>query len=269
VVVDRYAEAGYDFIALTDHFRREYGFPVTDTRHLRRDGFTTLIGSELHAPGPELSAEWHIIAVGLPLDFPPLLPGETGRLLARRAREAGAFVGIAHPAASLVSVAEAESIDAAHSVETHNELADREDRADSWHLYDVLLARGHRLTAYAADDAHFQPQDPPGHRSWVQVKAPSLDPGALLTALLDGAFYSSTGPEILDVNRDGDHVHVRCSPARQVLLTGGAPGCRLVTGHDVTECVLPIGDLAEASHLRVTVVDSRGHRAWSNPLWRD
>jgi hypothetical protein len=267
--MDRYAGAGYDFVALTDHFRREYGFPVTDTRHLRRDGFTTLIGAELHAPGPELSAEWHLIAVGLPLDFGPLLPGETGRLLARRARAAGAFVGIAHPAASLVSVAEAESIDAAHAVETHNELASREGRADSWHLYDVLLTRGHRLTAFAADDAHFQPHDPPGCRSWVQVKAASLEPGALLAALLTGAFYSSTGPEILDVSHDGDGVRVRCSPARQVLLTGGVPGCELVTGHDLTECVLPVGHLAAASHLRVTVVDDRGGRAWCNPFWHD
>ena len=48
-----YREAGYDFVAITDHFRPEYGFPMTDTRDLRTDGFTTLIGAELHAPRTE------------------------------------------------------------------------------------------------------------------------------------------------------------------------------------------------------------------------
>ncbi len=88
----RYRAAGYDFLAITDHFRARYGFPLTDTRPLRTPGFTTLLGAELHAPRTELSSEWHIIAVGLPLGFPPPGPGETGPMLARRARAAGAFI---------------------------------------------------------------------------------------------------------------------------------------------------------------------------------
>jgi histidinol phosphatase-like PHP family hydrolase len=31
-----YQEADYDFVAITDHFRPKYGFPVTDTRASRR-----------------------------------------------------------------------------------------------------------------------------------------------------------------------------------------------------------------------------------------
>jgi hypothetical protein len=87
-VVELYREAGYDFVAITDHFRAEYGFPLTDTRALRSVGFTTLPGAELHAPGTELAAEWHIVAVGLPDGFPPPDPGESGPALARRARAA-------------------------------------------------------------------------------------------------------------------------------------------------------------------------------------
>jgi PHP domain len=266
-VVEQYRHAGYDFVAVTDHFRAVYGFPVTDTRALRSDGFTTLIGAELHAPDPELSAEWHLIAAGLPLDFAPLRPGETGPQLARRARQAGAFLGIAHPAASLLTLADADRVDAAHAVETHNVLAGREDRADSWHFYDALLARGRRLSAYAADDAHFQPGDPPGCRSWVQVRAAALDPADLVAALIRGAYYSSTGPEIAAVDLDGDEVHVVCSPATRVILTGGLPGCQLVTGEGLTRVAIPLGFLADASHVRVTVVDAAGERAWTNPLW--
>lgn len=73
-----YQEHGYDFLAVTDHFRPEYDFPVTDTRALRGLGFTTLIGAELHAPRTEAGPSWHIVTVGLPLGFAPPHPGEDG-----------------------------------------------------------------------------------------------------------------------------------------------------------------------------------------------
>ena len=116
-----YREAGYDFLAITDHFLGEYGFPVTDTRPYRREGFTTLLGAELHAPETALGEDWHLLAVGLPPDFPPTSAEEGGPELARRASEAGAFVGIAHPAWYGLTPADAESLEgAAHAVEVYN-----------------------------------------------------------------------------------------------------------------------------------------------------
>ncbi|MFH9871556.1 CehA/McbA family metallohydrolase [Streptomyces lydicus] len=260
-----YREAGYDFLAVTDHFRAEYGFPLTDTRPLRVPGFTTLLGAELHAPRTEAGPKWHIVAVGLPLGFLPPEPEESGPELARRARAAGAFVGMAHPAASLLTAADAESLDAAHAVEVYNALSAREDRGDSWHLTDVLLNRGHHLNAYAADDAHFQPQDPPGCAAWVQVRAESLEPDAILSSLKAGHYYSSTGPELLDIQLDGGLITVRCSPARKVLLTGCAPGAQVIEGEALTECSLPVAMFGHG-HCRVTVEDAAGGRAWSNPI---
>lgn len=262
-----YQDAGYDFVAITDHFRGEYGFPLTDTRALRTATFTTLLGAELHAPRTEFSAEWHIVAVGLPLGFPPPDRAESGPELARRARTAGAFIGMAHPAASLLTLADAESLDAAHAVEVYNALSAWEDRGGSWHLCDLLLGRGHRLGVYAADDAHFQPQDPPGCVAWVQVRAESLDPAALLAALKAGHYYSSTGPEIHTIDvRDGS-ITVRCSPVSRVLVTGSVPGKQVRAGHALTECSLPLDMFQASAYVRVTVVDARGERAWSNPIW--
>lgn len=260
-----YQDAGYDFVVITDHFRAEYGFPLTDTRPLRSPGFTTLLGAELHAPRTEAGPKWHIVAAGLPLDFPPPLPDESGPQLAHRARAAGAFVGMAHPAASLLTAADAESLDAAHAVEVYNALSAREDRGDSWHLTDVLLNRGHRLGAFAADDAHFQPQDPPGCAAWVQVRAGSLDPESLLAALRANHYYSSTGPELHDVRLDGNHVTVRCSPVRKVLVTGGVPGAQVLKGEELTECSLPVAMFGHG-YCRVTVEDATGGRAWTNPI---
>src|SRR5690242_1193363 len=73
----RYCEAGYAFIALTDHFLERYHFPLTDTRALRTPDFTTILGAELHTDKTELGEMWHILAVGLPLDFAPTPKDET------------------------------------------------------------------------------------------------------------------------------------------------------------------------------------------------
>jgi len=174
---------------------------------------------------------------------------------------------MAHPAASLLTLADAESLDAAHAVEVFNDLAAWEDRGDSWHLCDLLLARGHRLDAYAADDAHFQPQDPPGQAAWVQVRAGSLEPGELLTALKSGHYYSSTGPEIHAITVNDGKITVRCSPASRILVTGGVPGKRVVAGSGLTSGVLPLDTFADSPYVRVTVVGDDGGRAWSNPIW--
>ncbi|MEZ4869071.1 MAG: hypothetical protein R3C14_47560 [Caldilineaceae bacterium] len=105
-VCQKYREAGYDFLAVTNHFLRNYNFPMTDTRHLRTDDFTTLIGAELHTPVAEMGEVWHILAVGLPLDFAPPTPAESGPQIAARALATGAYVAIAHPHRCVMTEAE-------------------------------------------------------------------------------------------------------------------------------------------------------------------
>ncbi len=56
-VVGAYRDAGYDFICLSDHFEAEYGWHITDTRPLRDEHFTTIVGAELSsAPWDERDA---------------------------------------------------------------------------------------------------------------------------------------------------------------------------------------------------------------------
>ncbi|KAB8169711.1 hypothetical protein FH609_005290 [Streptomyces sp. 3MP-14] len=71
------------------------------------------------------------------------------------------------------------------------------------------------------------------------MRAHALEPELLLTALKAGHFNSSTGPQLFDVHLTEETVEVRCSPAREVFLSGGAPGARVVAGTAVTECSCP------------------------------
>ncbi len=267
-----YRDHGYDFMALTDHFTENYGFPITDTREFRTNSFTTILGAELHAPRTEVGERWHIVAVGLPLDFTPTTSEETGPQLAARAAASGAFVGIAHPAWLGVSLADALSIDAAHAIEIHNEGHTQDsDRGNGWYLADLLATRGRRLTGYAADDAHFAAR-PDAFGGWVQVRAATLDPAALLAALRAGHFYASQGPELYDIALAGDQITIACSPARAIYATGRGAVGRYRLGDDLTEAAFPLEPFrarGAGGFVRVTVVDERGKRAWSNPIWLD
>jgi len=265
-VVARYRGAGYDFLALTDHFLERYGCRVTDTRGLRRDDFTTLLAAELHAPRTGVGELWHIKAIGLPLDFAPPAEGETGPAIARRAAAAGAFIGLVHPSWYGLTLEDARSIDVAHAIEIYNHGSAVEvDRGYDWPFCDQLLNEGWRLTGYASDDAHHLEHDCFG--GWVQVKAAELTPDALLDALARGHYYSSQGPEIHALELCDGELRVECSEAAAIAATGRGSRSTFVRGRGLTAARLPL-ERFDGGYLRVTVTDACGRKAWSNPIWR-
>jgi hypothetical protein len=263
-----YQQAGYHFLALTDHFMTMHHFPITDTRPCRTETFTTLLGAELHAGETELGNLWHILAVGLPPDFAPTAPDETGPALAARALAAGAYVAVAHPYWYGLSEADVLSLGPVHAIEAYNGVsAEYNDRADSWYILDLLLTRGHRYLACATDDTHFIPGQYCMMRGWVWVKSEALTPDAILDALKAGAYYSSTGPQIYDIQvYPGDRVIVRCSPATRIFVTGCRFYAESVYGSGLTEAELSLKAF-DSPYCRVTVRDIHGERAWSNPIW--
>jgi hypothetical protein len=275
-VCRRYQAEGYDFLALTDHFVGRYGYPIVDTTGFRTNRFTTILGAELHSGAMANGELWHILAVGLPPDFAPShspdfvpVPGqETGPEIAARAVAAGAFVAVAHPQWSGLTLADARTITAAHAVEIYNHgCAVGADRPDGAAILDLLLTEGRRLSLIATDDAHFNEPDHFG--GWVIVKAQENTPEALLAALKSGAFYSSQGPELRDVRLEGDHVVVECSAAVSVVAMGHGTGAKAVHGNSLTRAEVPLARLNGSSWVRVAVIDAAGNRAWSNPIWRD
>ena len=222
-VVEAYKRTGYDFLQLSDHFLGRFDWPIADTRNLRSNDFTTLIGAEVHAMATSAGEYWHIVATGLPLDFPPAEPDETGPMLAARAREAGAFVTMAHPSWSQLTIEDGRSLAAAHAVEVYNHTcAVLTDRGDGFYLLDQLCNEDRRLMAVVGDDAHFHSGDLDAFGAYVMVKSESLDPEALLGALKAGKFYSSQGPRIHNIEITRKDVRVECTPANTIAVVTGA-----------------------------------------------
>ena len=267
-VCAQYQEAGYDFISITDHFTKGFNFPLTDTRAFRSEDFTTVLGAELHAGKTEMGSVWHILAVGLPLDFAPPAPDESGPELAARAMEVGAYVAAAHPNWYALTERDMEALGKVDAIEIFNGVSvDANDRANSWHMADIMLGRGKRYTTCATDDYHAKDDQHDFARGWVWVKSEKLEPDAILAALKAGHYYSSTGPQIYNVELlAGNKLRVRCSPAERVFLTGIAARSQRVWGSGVVEAEFDLGRF-NSPYARITVRDIHGDRAWSNPIW--
>jgi len=263
-VAAHYRDSGYDFLALTDHFLERYNFPIVDTRPFRTNRFTTILGAEVHAPANSHGEIWHILCVGLPDDFAPTGETETGAELAQRAVEAGAFVAIAHPHWSGLSIEDGRALPMAHAVEIYNNTCQLESgRGHGGLLLDQLLNEGRDILAIATDDAHFRVGDACG--AWVMVKAEENEPAALLKALKAGDFYATQGPEIHSAEIVGGALQVECSPAVTIAAVGrGSRGVN-VHGRALTRGELALDRFA-GDWFRFVVSDAAGRWAWSNPV---
>lgn len=140
-------------------------------------------------------------------------------------------------------------------------------------VWDQLLRAGRRVYGIAVDDAHHftRPWDPtaskPG-RGWVVVRAPRLEAAALMTSLESGDFYASTGVELeaYDVTRDSIGMRVRAQgDTRYHFTLVDARGVAATA--DGLSAAFPLA--ARSGYARVTISDSNGHRAWTQPVFLD
>jgi len=263
-----YRERDYDFLAITDHFMARYNFPVTDSSPFRTKDFTTLFGIEMHARGLQNGINWDLLAIGVPLDFEPVSPEETGVDLVARAQAAGAFVAIPHPGWNGVVHSDGVSLmDHVDAVEIHNEGHTLDsDRGNGWYLADSLSTAGYRISGFAADDAHFKSDRFDRFGGWVNVKAEALEPEALLASLKAGHYYASTGAEIHNVAITSHEIVVECSPAVGVMLGGIGTVRNYKRGDNITCASFPRAMFDDA-FFRVNVVQADGKKAWTSPVW--
>jgi hypothetical protein len=272
-VASAYRNAGYDFICLSDHFEAEYGWRITDTRPLRDENFTTILGAELSsAPWEERDCYW-VTAAGIPLDFEAPSADDHAEAI-RRAGNLGAFVIMLHPGLNNLPLAAADrlpSLEDVHAVEIYNHhlsTLTRPDGANGAYMLDGLLEEGRRLLVNAGDDAHFDdPKDRFG--GWVEVHCDRLNPEALLLSLRAGHYYSTQGPSFHELLLDGEQLRVETSEVYAITLSGGGDRWQNAeerTGEPVTEAQFDVSPF-RGSYCRLTLVDTEGRRAWSNPIW--
>jgi hypothetical protein len=267
-----YARAGYDVLAITDHWRRTGA---------TSDGMLVIPSAELNCVLPA-GRDGHVLAYGIDAE-----PAELGAEYADLARTAdwieghGGLAYLAHPYWTGVIPGGLDLPSNVYGIEVFNGGCELEiGRGLSSVHWDELLEAGGRCFGIATDDSHHPGFD--SDLAWAWVRAEERTREAVLDALRRGAFYSSTGPVVHGVELDGGGLEVRCSPCRSVVLlagktagaaahTGRLPYCHRgrVLEHTDDGAItrarleLPFG----ARYLRVELIDREGRKAWTNPVW--
>lgn len=287
-----YQEAGFDVLAITDHWRLTEVDPT--------DELITVPAAELgfdlaHAGRPQQSGEFLVYGIDdLPQDpggdranwmfnaeenwevrtFPSLSAG------VQWADSMGAVVYAAHPYWNGLSVEDLDTTEALAGLEVFNGSAQQEcGRGDSSPWWDALLGRGRTVYGIATDDQHY-PLFELG-LAWTMLKVRDRTPTSVLEALRTGASYLSHGPTIYEVSAVDGGFEVACSPVRSVVLhreieygtsvsvgRGGRRQGRVLALSDdglITRARLDDCD-DTAMYRRISVVDSAGDRAWTNPI---
>ncbi len=266
-VIARHVECGYDFLALTDHriynFKNYTSLPITIIPGMEID--RDIIGSGVvHC--------FHTVCIG-PVEGNGYAQDETiergtvkdqyeFQALLDDAHAKNNLTFYCHPEWSGTPAEEFMHLNGNFAMEIRNSNCMIENHLDMNAAYwDELLFNGQRIYGVAVDDGHPMDQH---CNSWVMVNAENNVP-SILSALKNGEFYSTTGPEIYDFCVEDGVAKIECSPACCVEFISHRMPSILVLATDLTsaEAKLPKG----ISYIRAYVIDQSGRRAWTNPIF--
>lgn len=177
----------------------------------------------------------------------------------RIAKEKGFLVSYNHPNWSLDNAAGYLQYEGLDFVEIFNHSCYMNGE-DSYIIkaFDDILRDGKKIYATMCDDSHKLERM---FGAWVMIDANKLDYDTIMGALKNGEFYSSNGPEIYSLTRDGDHVTVKTSPARRIALSTHGRRCAVLWGDGVTEATFELKPTD--GYFRITVDDVCGNHAHS------
>ncbi|NLG25939.1 MAG: hypothetical protein GX558_11320 [Clostridiales bacterium] len=255
--IECYRGQGYDFLALTDHWKPSIHYEV--------GGLIALPGVELdfHAPNQAL----HLVVVGAPPEAFDDVDRTRPQLAIDRARAAGGRVILAHPAWSLNTPQMIASLKGLTAAEVYNTVSGapwNADRADSSTLLDVAAANGAPLNLVASDDAHYYAGEQ--CRACIFVQAERSE-ASILSAVDEGKYFSSTGARFTSIEFDGDELRVAFEPADEVIFLSNLPWVskRCLTRPRQTSASYRIDRRQGETFVRCRIRDGRG-MAWTNPF---
>ena len=269
-LVKHYERAGYDVLAITDHWARSDP-PSTDR-------LLVIPSAELNCllPGDR---DGHVLAYGI--DSLDSIEGQRLDLAGTGAWivEHGGVAYLAHPYWTGVTPGGFELPESVSGIEVYNAGCELEiGRGVSSVHWDELLEAGAQCFALASDDSHHPGFDSDLAWTWVRSEPTAA---AVLEALRTGCFYGSTGPRIASVDGGGGSVEVRCDPCQSIrvvfgvssgaAVNAGRLGYRydgeiLETTSDGLITAARLNLPEPASYARVEVTDGLGGRAWTNSI---
>lgn len=254
-----YKAAGYDFIALTDHWKQN--------EESEYNGMKVFSGIECDVGDNTRDGIYHIVGVGMKCPV-GITKSDAYKFegSVRRAQfcidainDAGGAAILAHPAWSLNRPEDIMTLRGLSGTEMYNAVSDippfNYNRADSSSVLDIMASMGCVLPVHAADDTHF----------WGGEECSSFvytDESDFYSAIKNGSLYASRGPR-LEITREGNTLHIECTPVSIISAQTGAAWIngRCICGENLTERDYTITQ--RDLWARFEIVDAAGNKAWS------
>lgn len=255
-VFETYHSAGYDFLALTDHWH------VASEQDYK---------GMLVVPGVEYDFDFNTQLLHLVCLFQKagdargISRGMSHQTVIEHVNKVGGVSIAAHPAWSLNTPEFLASLDGVEISEVYNTMSDEPfngPRGNSESLLDVAAANGKYFRLVAADDSHrYQGEQ---CVSYIMVQAPELSVPAILEGLRAGRFYATQGPAFHNITIENGMITVETSPVSRISFCSNLywvdDRCR--SGRGLTREIYRIRP--NERFIRIQVTDEDGKKAWSN-----
>ena len=296
-----YKELGYSIIAYTDH---EVFVPHND---LSDKDFLAINAVEIAVNDPKTPGEWpfmrtcHInfYAKDKNNDYCPICPlkriyvphlhqfvnekirenafkkeysTECFNRMVDESHKHGFLACFNHPIGSLQNYEDYIGMKNLWGLEWYNAGSNTCGMMESMQAADDLLRAGERVFPVAGDDSHNY--DIIGC-CFNMIKAEELSYSSVISALENGDFYSSTGPEFYELYLEDNILHISCSGVSKIFVNTErrVNFVKTSTEEPVSHAKFDLKDYIEKSHLseghynnafiRVTLIDKKGNEAHS------
>jgi len=135
-------------------------------------------------------------------------------------------------------------------------------------VYDDMLRAGKRIYCIAADDNHNSETDAFG--GFTVIFADKLEYEAITSAMVNGDFYASMGPEIKSLTFEDGVISIECSDVERICLTAGQRRAASVWAKE-GECInkASFKVMPDDKYVRLTITDHRGRMANTNGYFTD
>ena len=267
-----YKEAGYDAIALTDHW--VYGEECT------LEGLHILSGCEYNIGGGDSrDVVYHIVGVGMRRDpgltttlrdDPTLDSMQKAKIIIDAIHAEGGLAILAHPAWSLNTPEQVMDAGDYDVTEIFNSVSEHgmSDRPYSGLIVDMLASQyGFCKPLLATDDSHYYQGE---HcRGIVMAEADAVESMGLVNAIRAGKFYATQGPEVHLSRDENGLIRLQCTPAKRIVFLSNVVWVRdrVIRGEGLTEATYT--PHAQDCFVRAEVWDAQGNCAWSNIIRLD
>jgi DNA polymerase III, alpha subunit len=279
-----YAKNGYSIVAYTDHNVLNYFSELSDENFLVLCGYEADISTRVRTDsGMTYNKTCHMCAIARDPKTASLVkkpdeytPDKANKLISDL-NGAGFIVNYNHPYWSNEDSRDYLQLDGFAAMEIYNTGCELNvNNGNTLSDWACMLRNGKKLFAIATDDNHNRsyaspsPYEDDSCVGFTAIKSPSLTYADVITALDNGHFYASWGPEIKSLYIEDNKLCIETSPARAIFLRCNNIGSKTYDfspNNDLTYAEFNLDHLGKDEVIWFEVVDGNKNIAVTNPYY--